>query len=234
MLERLFSVIFCKRCPLCGRVIAQEEEICPLCRAQLPMIGANICPFCGRDRENCLCEAEGFPFDGAAAPLYYTGQARHLIHQLKFYGERRLAPLFASLMAERVEEAYPNEQFDLVAPVPMHRTERRDRQYNHSALLARELARRLGVPCREKALVKVRETKRQRGLKGRERRQNLLDAFAVGGAIGISGKTVLVVDDVLTTGSTAGECARALKKAGAQRVCCVTACATLLERDRSR
>ncbi|MBC8570780.1 ComF family protein [Zongyangia hominis] len=232
MLERLLTVLFCKRCALCDKVIAQEEELCELCRVKLPRIGSNICPFCGRDRQNCHCGLEHFAFDGAAAPLYYTGQARHLIHQFKYYGQRHLAAPLAQLMAGRVREAFPGERFDLLVPVPMHRLERREREYNHSALLARELSRRLGVPCREKALSKVRETRRQRGLTGAERRQNLRDAFTPGKGVTLAGKTVLLIDDVLTTGSTAEECAKALKSAGAKGVYCVTACATLWEREK--
>ena len=68
-IERLLSVLFCKRCAICGRIIEQEEEICSLCRADLPTIGSNICPFCGRDRANCVCEGDEFAFDGAAAPF---------------------------------------------------------------------------------------------------------------------------------------------------------------------
>ncbi|MEM0529722.1 ComF family protein [Zongyangia sp. HA2173] len=226
-IERLLSVLFCKRCAICGRIIGQEEEICSLCRADLPTIGSNICPFCGRDRANCVCEGDEFAFDGAAAPFYYGGKARHLIHQLKFYGQRELTPLLAVFMETRVKEAFPSEQFDLIVPVPMHRSERREREYNHSALLGKELSRRLGIPLREKAITKVRETKRQRGLPAGERRTNLSGAFSA--CLPDWAKTILLVDDVLTTGSTAGECAKALKKAGAQQVYCITCAATVLE-----
>ena len=85
-IERLLSVLFCKRCAICGRIIGQEEEICSLCRADLPH--HQQCCLLGEIRRNCVCEGDELPLTVRPPLFYYGGKARHLIHQLKFYGQQ--------------------------------------------------------------------------------------------------------------------------------------------------
>ncbi len=161
-----------------------------------------------------LCRAGRFGFDAAFAYASYEGRLRDLIHLFKYGGVETLAgPLGRMLML-----AYPRRQsFDLVVPMPMHWWRRWRRGFNQAQLLGAEVGRRAGVPV-EKVVRRCRRTSSQAGLSRKQRRRNVEGAFAVQRPERVRGKRVLLVDDVLTTGSTAGACARALKEAGAAYV----------------
>ena len=107
---------------------------------------------------------------------------------------------------------------DLIVPVPLHIRRLRERGFNQALLLARELSKQTGIPCEQRSLRKIKDTPFQTALKGRERRKNLKAAFRVKKTEEIEGKSVLLVDDVYTTGTTVNECARTLLEAGAATV----------------
>jgi ComF family protein len=116
------------------------------------------------------------------------------------------------------EVHFPGSAYDVIMPVPLHQERLMRREFNQAAVLARGLARHLGVPMVQRLLVRVRSTRPQVELSGRERRQNVRQAFAVTNPAALEHMQVLVVDDVFTTGATLGEVARTLKGAGAARV----------------
>ncbi len=161
-----------------------------------------------------LCRAGRFGFDAAFAYGSYDGRLRELIHLFKYGGVETLAgPLGRMLML-----ACPRHQrFDVLVPMPMHWWRRWRRGFNQAELLAAEVGRRAGLPV-QAVVCRRRHTSPQAGLSRRERRRNVQGAFLVRRPEQVQGKKVLVVDDVLTTGSTAGACAEALKQAGARYV----------------
>ena len=152
--------------------------------------------------------------DGMAAVYSYHGPAGGMVRSLKFAGVKLLAEPMAADMAE-AERAMEPTGIELVVPVPMHPRRRRRRGFNHSELLARGVAEKLSLPYAD-ALVRTRHTVQQSVLEGAARRTNLRNAFEC--RVDLTGRRVLLVDDVYTTGTTARECARALRKAGARNV----------------
>jgi ComF family protein len=154
-------------------------------------------------------------FDAAYSFGSYDGVVRELIHLYKYARIRTLVRPLGNL----IYRAMPlDERFDAIVPVPMHWMRRWRRGFNQSDLLARTLARRTGLPV-VKALSRSRATRAQAGLSHRARRANVSRAFR---ARPVEGKRILLIDDVMTTGSTAAACALALKKAGATRVTLLT------------
>ncbi|MBQ8971506.1 MAG: ComF family protein [Clostridia bacterium] len=154
-------------------------------------------------------------FDGAFSAFAYAGPAGGAVRWLKYNGLRALAEPMAAEMARCASCEWTLPRDALVVPVPMHMRRLKRRGYNQSALLAKHLAKALGLECRE-AISRVRDTPQQAKLERDERRKNVKGAFQANSEV--SGKTVLLVDDVFTTGATAKECARALKRAGAVKI----------------
>jgi ComF family protein len=151
--------------------------------------------------------------------VYLEGAVREAIHQFKYDGRTVLVEPLVDLMA-----AYWTEHpmsVDVVVPVPLHAARLRERGYNQAALLARELARRIGLPLNERVLVRQRATTPQVGLDARQRRENVQDAFSCS-SNDLAGKRVLLIDDVCTTGATLEACAVALYGGGAGSVQALT------------
>jgi len=151
---------------------------------------------------------------------------REAIHALKFRGRRALAAPLGSLMAERIAVAgLPAAQ--VVIPVPLHHRRLRERGYNQSELLAKEVSHHLGLPVNSDVLVRRQATEAQSGLTLDVRRANVRGAFAT--VRSLAGQRVLLVDDVLSTGFTVSECAKMLRQAGAVQVLVLTAAITVLD-----
>ena len=189
-------------------------------------IASPICPRCGlplaswvvEDHycEDCLRRRP--VFEWARAAYFYEGSVREAVHQLKFAGKRHLAGPLGGLLAAATEEYLPDSDDDLVMPVPLHPRRLRERGFNQSLLLARQVASRLGAELDYLSLRRMRYTKPQTGLKGEERRRNVRKAFGCTDHSLLKGRNVILIDDVTTTGNTLNDCARALKRAGAARV----------------
>lgn len=150
----------------------------------------------------------------------YQGSLRLCIHALKYNGQTHLAEPLGTLLAE----AYRGYglQADLLMPVPLHKEREQQRGYNQTVLLARQCATELGIPLREDILLRTRATAAQAELKAWERQQNVAGAFACHSQFttgALFGRTILVIDDVCTTGSTLEACAAPLFAAGARSVC---------------
>jgi ComF family protein len=221
----LFSLFFPDQCRVCGQDLERitRVPVCDAClRAPEPLDAEHFCRACRTPFRNAhpldaaglcaLCRTGRRGFDAAYCFGAYEGPLRELIHLFKYRGMTPLARPLGDLLAR----AMPlDERFDLVVPAPLHWRRRWRRGFNQSDLLARGIARRCGASL-SRVLRRRRWTRPQAGLSNRARRENVAHAFAVRSRL--DGKTVLLVDDVMTTGSTAAACALALKRAGARRV----------------
>ena len=192
------------------------SSVCSECAAQLPRLDGPRCTVCQEPLDDPtldLCRAcgtrdRGFSLARALGP--YTSGWGDLIRALKFERERAVARFFSAALAAYVKQENPFGDVDLITYVPMSRADRRARGFNQAALLAHGLGRRIGIPV-VRLLAKVRQTHPQAELIAAERRKNLRGAFSV---VRSGEGTVLIVDDILTTGATVEECARALKAGG--------------------
>jgi ComF family protein len=186
-------------------------------------------PFLNRfpldEQSRCsLCRLGLTGFDTVYTFGSYEQELRKLIHLFKYNKIRPLARPLGALMARAIPREH---RFDLIIPMPLHWKKRWSRGYNQSELLAKEVARRWGVPVGN-VVRRVKPTSPQAGLSNSKRRLNVRGAFAVRKSANIKGLRVLLIDDVLTTGATASACARVLKRAGASHV----AVATIARTDR--
>lgn len=163
----------------------------------------------------------------ARAPGVFDGALREAIHALKFRARRALAAPLGALMADCAATDAQLRSAQVVVPVPLHRGRLRERGFNQSELLARKVAERMGLPLTADLLIRCQPTQAQSGLALEDRKRNVRGAFVASRQI--NGSTVLLVDDVISTGSTASECAKALRQVGAARVVVLAAAIAILE-----
>jgi ComF family protein len=157
-------------------------------------------------------------FTMARALGAYEGSLREAIHRWKYEGKTYLTPFFAEWMEEGLNRHWGPHSLDLLIPVPLHTQRLRERGFNQALLLVKELSRRTGIPYRKTILQKKKPTIPQVNLSGTEREKGLRGAFQVIGKEELLGKSVLLVDDVYTTGATVNECSKMLLRGGAERV----------------
>ncbi|NLJ40363.1 MAG: ComF family protein [Clostridiales bacterium] len=219
------------RCILCnetGEGIT-NYGICKACLGDLPFIQPPYCGKCGktvtRQGELCPdCRDSNHPYKEGLAIFEYRDGIRDLIHRYKYGGEKYLSMPMSRWMTKGLKTR--NWSFDFVVPVPLHPARLRERGFNQSQLLASRISRDAGVPLLDKGILRIKNTPHQTKLNRQERLQNLKDAFAVrekDRALGtIQGKTLLLVDDVYTTGSTVGKCTDILLENGAADVYVIT------------
>ncbi len=199
-------------------------HLCEDCEETIGRIN-DRCLGCGNPRMGCTCSKHKLSLF-LASPFLYENKLREAIHRFKFGGETDLAKFFGKEITECVSKEFGDVKFDIVTCVPQTKLKRRKRGYNQSALLAKEIAKQLSLPFDELLLIKTRETADQHNLKGKERIKNLKDAFAADKPDSVRDKTILLVDDIKTTGTTLNECRKTLLKAGAGAVCCATIAVT--------
>ncbi len=223
-------LFFPRRCLLCSEVVEWHRTLCPRCDRHAPRIFPPVCPLCGRGEELCSCRKRQRSFERCISPFYFQKQVKSGIVSLKKNGFTYAVEGFAGEMAEAIRREYGGIVFDGIVPVPLFPAEERSRGFNPSWLLAKELSRQLDVPCLP-LIRKITETVPQKTLTALERSGNLLGVFDVDCPDKVEGKTFLLVDDVITTGSTLDECAKMLKIYGAVAVYGATAAATGGEKD---
>ena len=211
------DLVFPRWCLGCGR---EGGYICGTCRPALPSIAPPVCARCGRpisvEMACSACPEGEMSIDGIRSPFLFEGVVRRAIHELKYNNLRDLASTLAGMLHEYVtQNPLPGE---VLAPVPLHPRRLRERGYNQSALVARELGRLTGMPVVEGSLVRSGQAPPQvRSAGAEERRRNVAAAFACRDRR-LAGINVVLIDDVSTSGATLNACAGVLKSAGAASV----------------
>lgn len=224
-LQALSDLCFPPHCLCCATPLlwGGNKDICKPCEDTLRFIAAPLCPVCGlmfvksggASHLCTLCIKKQYAFDRARSAFCYNKEIGVLIHSLKFAGKKTGLRTMAALVENSSLRDLSTP--DIIVPVPLHLSKLRSRGFNQSQLLAKIFFPKQTGKI-DHCLVRTRPTRPQTGLKGKERRKNVVGAFAVRDAMQIKGKKICLVDDVFTTGTTVNECAKTLKKAGASSV----------------
>ncbi len=201
-----------ERCPYCNRVVNMGKTACPECKAHFPET----------IREGHA--VGGYPY---TAPFSYNGKFAEAVKRFKFNGHKEYAEKLALQITNAVKESFGDIKFDCITCVPMHKNQLRERGYNQAELLAKQISKQLNIPY-ETLLVKHRENQPQHSLTSSQKRDNVRGVYKAVNTDKINGNNILIVDDILTTGHTLGECCRILSKAGGEKIYCAALCAKII------
>jgi ComF family protein len=223
-MNKLLYAVFPRRCELCGEVVAFDKALCNDCE-NLKRISGDLCRICGRPKDVCDCKnkTKKPEYKAFIAPYYYEGSIRAGAVRFKEYGFPELSVRMGKEMYAHIANNYCDIPFDVITFVPMTRKKERKRGYNQSELLANEVSKHMDIPV-EKLIAKIRSTSQQKRLGARQRRVNLRGSFDLENGAEVKGKTILLVDDIRTTGSTINECAYVLNCYGAKAVYAAAFC----------
>lgn len=216
------DLLFPPFCPLCRKNLA-KYEICSDCLQSFESVTSPCCTVCGMpfvtssgpDHPCGACISEQPHFDEAASVYLYGGELAEAIKKMKYSGKTSLASPLAGLFCRH---PFIDSSIDTLVAVPLHKSRLRERGFNQSQLFASILAKKMSLRADPFILERVRHTPPQAGMKRAQRLKNVRNAFAIRKGASVLGKSILLVDDVYTTGATAMECSRVLKKAGAKEV----------------
>ncbi|MFZ5353335.1 MAG: ComF family protein [Bacillota bacterium] len=228
LINQFLDVLYPKKsfCCICG--FEAENIVCDRCLGAVKHINGRACFRCGKALSDSYiksycpdcCHTE-HSFDSAFSCFEYDGMGKEIIHRLKYEGKAAVADILAGFMYERLR--LEDLEADAIIPVPIHENKLLKRGYNQSLLVAKKLSRYMRLPMLD-CIVKSKDTKDQSSLDRNHRIMNVIDAFSFNLLYNISNcKSVLLVDDVYTTGSTVDECSRVLKLQGVQAVYVITA-----------
>ncbi len=228
ILSEVLNGLYPPKCLACNDSCVQEVAlICHACWASLEFVHKPLCNKCGVAMpasylgDICMrCVNSFYYFDAARSVFRYNNASKKMLHRFKFEDKTMYAKPFANMLFKLLYKDLL-DGVDVIAAVPLHNKRLGERKYNCASLMAFELAKRAKKPFLPTAIVKIKETKLQTNLNYNDRKHNLDGAF-LSDAQSVSGASVLLVDDVMTTGATVNQCALSLKAAGASRVVVTT------------
>ncbi len=216
-------MVYPARCPFCDEPVAgMRELICRDCLSKLEFVKQPYCMKCGKQlkgqEEYCSdCSANNHQFDSGRSLLVYKGEVKKSIYRFKYKGRKAYARAYAALVESQMQTFFEQVKPDALVPVPLHRARRCMRGYNQSELLARHIGRRMGVPVRTKLVVRSRNTVPQKNLDLSGRQNNLKKAFKLY-RNDVKLNTIIIIDDIYTTGSTVDALAAVLRRAGVKKI----------------
>ncbi len=219
----LVEILFPRRCPICDKPVDKMGRyICTKCRPKIKYIKEPFCMKCGKGlRDDTLeycedCKNSDHIFTRGRA-LYEYDTVKEAIYRLKYDDRMEYADFFGKDLAKKLGKEVQSWKADAIIPVPLHKDREKQRGYNQANLLAKALGRELDIPVKENFILRSRGTLAQKKLNVKERQNNLKNAFKIG-QNDVKLKTVIVVDDIYTTGATMDAVARCLKLAGVREV----------------
>ena len=232
LLAGIADIIFPPCCVVCGELLLHHSSLplCEKCLAGIRFIDSPLCPRCGipfpaeEDNDHLCgqCLTEERPYALARSVGRYEGALLTAIHKFKYHGKTGIGKALGNIMADFASGIWEMGTFDLIIPVPLHIKKLRERGFNQAVIMARELSKRFAVPLDFSSLKRVKFTPPQVGMGRKERSLNVKGAFSAVKPRNISGKKILLIDDVYTTGSTLMECSRVLIGAHAGAVAILT------------
>lgn len=228
----LRKLIFPRKCMSCGRILAEREMrygFCSNCRKNVFVIYEPCCKKCGKAisdsaEELCSdCKKRNHIFRQAKGLYSYDGSMKEIMYRFKYQNKKYYAEYFANLAYDKYMDFFRVNGIDLIVPVPMYIKKQKKRGYNQAEVFAEALSKKFSVPCCPDLIIRNRNTLPQKGLSDIKRQRNLQNAFNINEKM-IQSKTVVLIDDIFTTGATVDVITETLLKAGISDVYCMFIC----------
>ncbi|OGW76192.1 MAG: hypothetical protein A2Z72_08140 [Omnitrophica bacterium RBG_13_46_9] len=225
--KTILDVILPPVCYVCGTPCSGKYGLCDACLGKIKHIPPPWCGKCGRHLSNAEnlcgeCNSKKSYVENAWSCCYYEGIIKECIHLFKYRGYLGLADIFKDIMSDFIRKNEINKEIDLIVPIPVYPTKKRERTYNHAEILARSVSKSFAIPLDTRNLKKILWTRSQSELDREKRLKNVKDSFLAVDKMAFAGKNVLIVDDVYTTGATINECAKVLLNSRADKVFSLT------------
>jgi ComF family protein len=232
LLHALLDIFFPPLCHACGSFVSEggSLRLCAPCMEKIRPVRAPLCTLCGMpfaraggiDHLCSPCATSRRYFSGARSATFFEGPVKELIHRFKYGKKFYLSRPLGLLTAQPFGDSVPWRSADIIVPVPLHHRRLRQRGFNQAQLISCQLVKQWRVPLSINNLRRIRWTEPQIGLSAADREENVKNAFSVADPSKFKDKSIILVDDVYTTGSTVKECARTLKNKGAGPVWVIT------------
>lgn len=223
VIEKLLGFFYPAKCPFCGKI---WSGICDDCREKYPMIREPRCKKCGKPIQK---ETDEYCYDCKKTEHYYEwgrslwlhkAPVNEAIYAFKYKNRRCYGEVFARELAKAYGKSLKQQKVELIIPIPLHKSRRRERGYNQTEIIAKYLGDYTGIEVDYASLVRKKKTNPQKRYGDKDRKKNMKNAFALKKKINV--ENVVLIDDIYTTGSTIDEAARLLKKSGVTNVCFLT------------
>ncbi len=228
MLKNILEILYPSRCPLCGDIVMPKGQLaCPECKLHAPYVTEPRCQKCGKalrntEDEYCYdCRTHGHIYDRGYALFTYDDMIRQSIYRFKYENKREYAAFYAEQIVLRLSEQITAWHADAIIPIPLHRSRERFRGFNQSKLIADKVGKQLSIPVLSKIVIREKKTIAQKELNHTERQNNLKKAFKIS-QNDVKLDTVILFDDIYTTGSTIDAVAALLKNTGVKKVFFIT------------
>ncbi len=222
------DILFPRRCPFCDSLLSfGERGVCESCRPKLPYIRDDFCLRCGKPLlppagEYCpVCASNARSFDMGRSLFVYNDMVRHSIASFKYKNKREYAEYYGEELCRHFGRLIRTLRPDAIVAVPVSSKKLKKRGYNQAELIAARMSRLTGIPLRDDCIIRIRDTAPQKDLSRSMRQKNLKKAFKITGNV-VKLKTIIVIDDIYTTGATVSEISSAFKDAGVKKVCFLT------------
>jgi Predicted amidophosphoribosyltransferases len=221
--ENISDLIFPPKCFLCKKHPVSLFGLCKLCGKKYLAPRSSICPLCGRTPQSCRCKYIDYAFDKVVTPFIYKDALRLKILSFKIKGNIPDGKSLSLYMAQLIKLSYNLKLLDYIIYVPMDDKTKKLRKFNQSELLAKFISHKLKIPVLHNVLIKTESRQPQHTLNFINRKLNVKNIFSLYNDINLSGKNILLVDDIITTGYTLDACSSLIKKAGAKNIVCAVA-----------
>lgn len=237
--ETILNLFFPPRCAFCSEIInwipMPKHMLCEECLSKISFINMKACKYCGKQLKTdtgrvCPQCTGGKYYSEVFSSCEYSGLIRDKLLEYKFKGNKQLYKVFASFIIDKLKMTN-QAGFDIIISVPLHLSKLEERGYNQSELIAKEIAQYFSISLSINNLVKSKQTESQSKLDKKGRGINVKGAFCISDNHEVIGKRVLLVDDIITTGTTVNECSKVLLQAGAEEVYVVTVATGIIDTD---